>query len=64
MKCFILPPATEMVGEIQYQVTIELSGSIPKDFDNKITIFQDGRALIKAKDENEAKSMYSKFVGN
>jgi len=34
------------------------------NFDNKITIFQDGRALIKAKDENEAKSMYSKFVGN
>ncbi|MBI2652398.1 ThiF family adenylyltransferase [Candidatus Woesearchaeota archaeon] len=33
-------------------------------FDGKITIFQDGRALIKAKDENEAKSLYSKFVGN
>ena len=34
------------------------------NFDNKITIFQDGRALIKAKDEKEAKSLYSKFVGN
>ncbi len=34
------------------------------NFDNKITIFQDGRALIKAKDEREAKSLYSKFVGN
>lgn len=33
-------------------------------FDNKITIFRDGRALIKAKDEKEAKSLYSKFVGN
>ncbi|HLC60161.1 MAG TPA: ThiF family adenylyltransferase [Candidatus Nanoarchaeia archaeon] len=34
------------------------------NFENKITIFQDGRALIKAKDEKEAKSLYSKFVGN
>ncbi len=34
------------------------------NFDNKITIFRDGRALIKAKDEKEAKSLYSKFVGN
>jgi len=31
---------------------------------NKITIFNDGRALIKAKDEKEAKSLYSRFVGN
>ena len=34
------------------------------NFENKITIFQDGRALIKAKDEKESKSLYSKFVGN
>lgn len=34
------------------------------NFNNKITIFNDGRALIKAKDEKEAKSLYSKFVGN
>ena len=34
------------------------------NFDNKLTIFQDGRALIKAKDEKEAKSLYSRFVGN
>jgi len=34
------------------------------NFYNKITIFNDGRALIKAKDEKEAKSLYSKFVGN
>ena len=34
------------------------------NLDNKITIFNDGRALIKAKDEKEAKSVYSKFVGN
>ncbi len=34
------------------------------NFDNKITVFQDGRALIKAKNEKEAKSIYSKFVGN
>ncbi|MBI4452702.1 hypothetical protein HY637_04690, partial [Candidatus Woesearchaeota archaeon] len=34
------------------------------NFDNKLTIFQDGRALIKAKDEKEAKSWYSKIVGN
>jgi len=33
-------------------------------FDGKLTIFQNGRALIKAKDEKEAKSLYSKFVGN
>ena len=34
------------------------------NFDNKLTIFNDGRALIKAKDEREAKSLYSRFVGN
>lgn len=34
------------------------------NFDNKITLFQDGRALIKAEDEKGAKSLYSKFVGN
>ncbi len=34
------------------------------NFENKITIFNDGRALVKAKDEKEAKSLYSKFVGN
>ena len=34
------------------------------NFDNKITVFNDGRALVKAKDEKEAKSIYSKFVGN
>ena len=34
------------------------------NFDSKITIFQDGRALVKAKDEKEAKSLYSRFVGN
>jgi len=34
------------------------------NFDNKLTIFQDGRALVKAKDEKEVKSLYSKFVGN
>lgn len=33
-------------------------------FDNKITIFADGRALVKAKGEKEAKSVYSRFVGN
>ena len=34
------------------------------NFENKLTIFNDGRALIKAKGEKEAKSLYSKFVGN
>jgi len=34
------------------------------NFDSKITVFNDGRALIKAKDEKGAKSLYSKFVGN
>jgi len=34
------------------------------NFNNVMTIFHDGRALIKAKDEKEAKSLYSKFVGN
>ena len=34
------------------------------NFDNKLTIFQDGRALIKARNEKEAKTLYSKFVGN
>ena len=34
------------------------------NLNNKITIFTDGRALIKAKDEKEARSLYSKFVGN
>lgn len=34
------------------------------NFNNNLTVFNDGRALIKAKDEREAKSVYSKFVGN
>ena len=34
------------------------------NFNNKMTIFQDGRTLVKAKDEKEARSLYSKFVGN
>jgi len=34
------------------------------NFGNKLTIFNDGRALVKAEDEKEAKSLYSKFVGN
>lgn len=34
------------------------------NFDSKMTIFSDGRALIKAKDEKEAKSLYSRLVGN
>ena len=34
------------------------------NFENKMTIFNDGRALIKAINQKEAKSLYSKFVGN
>ena len=34
------------------------------NFNNTLTIFSDGRALVKAKDEKEAKTLYSKFVGN
>ena len=34
------------------------------NFNNQMTIFNDGRALIKAEDEKTAKSLYSKFVGN
>lgn len=34
------------------------------NLDNKITIFESGRALVNAKNEKEAKSLYSKFVGN
>ena len=34
------------------------------NFENKLTIFNDGRALVKAKDEKEAKSLYSRLVGN
>ena len=34
------------------------------NFNNQITIFNNGRVLIKARDEKEAKSLYSKFVGN
>ncbi len=34
------------------------------NFDSKITVFNDGRALIKAKSEKEAKSLYSRFIGN
>ena len=34
------------------------------NFNNSLTIFEDGRALVKAKDEKKAKSLYSKFVGN
>ena len=34
------------------------------NFERRMTIFSDGRALIKAKDEKGARSLYSKFVGN
>ncbi|MBI2655100.1 ThiF family adenylyltransferase [Candidatus Woesearchaeota archaeon] len=34
------------------------------NFNKRITIFENGRTLIKAKSEKEAKSLYSKFVGN
>jgi adenylyltransferase/sulfurtransferase len=34
------------------------------NFDSKVTLFLDGRALVKAKDETEARSLYSKLVGN
>ena len=34
------------------------------NFDNILTVFNDGRALVKAKGEKEAKSLYSRFVGN
>lgn len=42
--------------------TIDFDNCI--NFQNKITLFNDGRALIKAKDEKEATSLYSKFIGN
>lgn len=34
------------------------------NFSNKLTMFEDGRALIKAGNEREARAFYSKFVGN
>ncbi|MBI2558061.1 ThiF family adenylyltransferase [Candidatus Woesearchaeota archaeon] len=34
------------------------------NFGSKLTVFNDGRVLVKAKDEKEAKSLYSKFIGN
>ncbi len=34
------------------------------NFDNKLTIFGNGRALVKARDEKGAKSLYARFVGN
>lgn len=34
------------------------------NFENKMTLFEDGRALIKAGDYKEAKSLYSKLVGD
>lgn len=34
------------------------------NFDDRLTVFRNGRVLVKAKNENEAKSLYSKFVGN
>ena len=30
---------------------------------DKLLIFKDGRVLIKAKDEKEAKSLYAKYIG-
>ena len=63
---------TKLIDETQFN---ELKNKLKKigkvidfgyfiNFDAKMTIFMDGRALIKAKDEKEAKSLYSKFVGN
>lgn len=34
------------------------------NFENRVTLFEDGRALIKARDYKEAKSLYSRFVGD
>lgn len=34
------------------------------DGKNEMTIFKDGRAIVKTKDEKIAKSVYSKYVGN
>ena len=31
---------------------------------NNIMLFNDGRAIIKAKSEQEAQTIYSKYVGN
>ncbi|MBI2657549.1 ThiF family adenylyltransferase [Candidatus Woesearchaeota archaeon] len=63
---------TKPTGKIQFN---EIKNKLKKigkitdfgyciSFDSRITIFEDGRALIKAKNEKEAKSSYSKLVGN
>lgn len=44
--------------------TMEVKGDSTFITFHNMTLFKDGRALVKANSEKEAKSLYSKFVGN
>ncbi|MFH1770513.1 MAG: ThiF family adenylyltransferase [archaeon] len=44
--------------------TMEVKGDTSFITFHNITVFKDGRTLVKANSEAEAKSLYSKFVGN
>ncbi|MBC8500655.1 MAG: HesA/MoeB/ThiF family protein [Nanoarchaeota archaeon] len=55
--------AVKLCGRNTYQI----KGAGQKDFrviNDRVSVFKDGRALIKAKSEKEARSLYSKYVGN
>lgn len=55
--------AVKLCGRDTYQI----KGPKQKGFkiiNDKVSVFKDGRALIKAKSEKEARSLYSKYVGN
>lgn len=69
----------KLCGKNMYQIRREINfGSVRKKLEKKfkvkgtnefisfkdISLFKDGRALIRAKSEREAKTIYSKFIGN
>jgi adenylyltransferase/sulfurtransferase len=55
--------AVKLCGRNTYQIKGPKHKAFRK-INEKVSVFQDGRALIKANSEKEARSIYSKFVGN
>jgi len=55
---------TKMCGSNTYQIKEDFKIKEHFKIIKGITLFKDGRAIIKAKSEKEARSLYSKFVGN
>jgi len=59
----ILTKAVKLCGSQMYQIKGPKRKSFEK-INEKVSVFKDGRALIKAESEKKARSLYSKFIGN